>query len=188
MQLKPITTIAVLSLLFASLLVAGCTTSTTSTTNNTNQTTSTATTSTAVTHDAFLEKYLAAFKNSTFSNRNLTVNAWEVTWVNSTSARVEYTALNSSTNATKNRVETFILLPTTQDATNYLNAMNLTAYNLTSTVYPSGAYQNLTGHAPQVYKDYTWNEGNQSNISEYKSHDILQLDNIVAIRTEKVLS
>jgi len=113
---------------------------------------------------------------------------WDVAWINSTSVRLENTALNKSTNTTVNRVETIIVFPTTQDATNYLNALNKTAYSLASTQYISGgAYQKAIGHAPQIYKDYVWNEGNPFNISEYKNHDISQLDNIVFITTSKAL-
>ena len=46
----------------------------------------------------------------------------------------------------------------------------------------------MTGHAPQTYRYYQWNEGNQFNISEYKFHAIVQFDNIVKIITAKLLS
>ena len=183
MQFKSITVIIVLLLIVVSLLVAGCTTSTT------NQTTS-ATPSTAIaTHDAFLEKYIAQFKNVSYADTNLNFKVWDVAWINSTSVRLENTALNKSTNTTVNRVETIIVFPTTQDATNYLNALNKTAYSLASTQYISGgAYQKAIGHAPQIYKDYVWNEGNPFNISEYKYHEITQIDNMVIIHTGKTLS
>ena len=181
MQFKSITAIVILLLLVASLLIAGCTS------NNTSNTNLTPTTSTA-THDAFLERYIAQFKNVSYANTNLNFKVWDVAWINSTSVRLENTALNKSTNMTVNRVETIIVFPTTQDATNYLNAINKTAYSLASTQYISGGtYQKATGHAPQIYKDYVWNEGNPFNISEYKSHDISQLDNIVFITTSKAL-
>ena len=148
MQVKPITAIVVLLLVVASLLVSGCTTQTDNIA--TNQTPST-TTSTA-THDAFLEKYLAAYKNTSYANKNTSIKAWEVTWINSTSARLEWTVFGNSTNGTYNYQETYLVFPTTQDATNYLNATNKTAYSLVNTIYPSGgAYRNLTGNAPQIY-------------------------------------
>jgi hypothetical protein len=179
MQLKPITVIIVLSLVVASLLVAGCTNN-----NNNNQTPSAST----ATHDAFLEKYLAAYKNVTHSNKNQSYKVWELTWTNSTSARLQYTFLNTTTNATWTYDDTLMVFPTSQDATNYLNSLNKTAYSLASTVYTSGgAYQNVTGHAPEIYKSYVWNEGNPFNISEYKYHGIDQLDNIIWISTGKRL-
>ena len=182
MQLKPIAVITVLLLVVASLLVSGCTTSTTS---NTNQTPSAST----ATHDASLESYLAGAKNETYANKNWNVKAYEVTWTNSTSAREELTTLNKTTNRTVNGVFTDIIFPTTQDATQYLNGMNKTAYSLGSTQYSSGgAYQKTTGHAPTVYKYYEWNEGNPFNISEYKQHAIQQLDNIIIISTGKFLT
>lgn len=173
MKLKPITAITVLSLVVASILVSGCTTSIT------NQTPSANTTSSTATHDAFLEKYLAAYKN-TSSTGNFSQKAWQLTWVNSTSAHLNQMVLNKTTNVTWNSVSTIMVFPTTQEATNYLNAMNKTGYGLASTEYPSaGAYQLATGHAPQVFKDYEKNVGNPSNTSEYTRYRIQQLDNII---------
>jgi outer membrane PBP1 activator LpoA protein len=180
MQLKPITAIIVLLLVVASLLVAGCTTST-------NNQTPSATPSTA-THDAFLEKYLAEYKNVSYADKNISFKAWEVMWINSTSARLEETLVNKSTNGTFNYIQTFTVFPTSQEATNYLNAMNKTEYRLASTQYTSGgAYENATGRAPQIYKQYVWNEGNPFNISEYQYHRIEQTDNIVVVLTGKQL-
>jgi hypothetical protein len=151
MQLKPIAAITVLLLVVASLLVAGCTTSTTS---NTNQSPS-ATTSTA-THDAFLENYITADKNYTSNYGNLT--SWKITWINSTSARVEWIAVNKTENQTMSSTitDTYILFPTTQDATKYLNAMNKTGYNLTTSNYSyNPPYKTVTGSDPAVFKLYT---------------------------------
>jgi hypothetical protein len=167
----------------ASLLVSGCTTSTTNQTPSTN-----ATSSTAAAHDAFLEKSLATYKNLSYSDSNWSVRAWELTWINSTSALLQDTWLNKTTNVTEAWDETFIVFPTIQEATNYLNAMNMTAYSLASTEYTSGGvYQNVTGHAPQIYKEYVWNEGNPLDISAHKLHEIVQTDNIVFVSTKKVL-
>jgi len=179
MQFKSITAITVLLLVVASLLVAGCTSSTT----NQTPTLSTAT------HDAFLENYLAGIKNVSYADKGLSYKAWEVTWINNTSARLEDTSLNKTTNTTVNEVATFTIFPTAQDATNYLNTLNKTAYSLASTDASSAkGYQNVTGHAPQVYKAYQWNEGNPLNLSEFKVHAIIQYDNIVKIATGKILS
>jgi outer membrane murein-binding lipoprotein Lpp len=187
MKLKPIVAITVLSLVVASLLVAGCTTSTTS---NTNQTSS-ATSSTA-THDALLEKLLAEYKNQEDKNSSLSMKAWEVEWINSTSARLQETAVVKPSNTTISYDITYMVFPTSQDATQYLNAMNKTAYSLATTLYRDSptalAYQNATGHAPQIFKKYQWNERNSLNISEFKLHEILQADNIVVVDTAKILS
>jgi hypothetical protein len=182
MQFKPITAIIVLLLLSASLVVSGCTTSTTS---NTNQTPST---STAAAHDAFLEKYLAAYKDTQYSNQSRQVKAWELEWVNSTSAHLQYTVLtkpSNYTNLTGAYDVTFTVFSTTQDATNYLNAMNKTDYSLASMVYtdsPGGvAYKNVTGQAPQIYKYYQLD-----TLSARK--EIHQADNIIYVGTTKGLS
>ena len=156
MQLKPITAILVLVLVVASLLVSGCTTSTT------NQTPTPSTT----THDALLEKFLAAYKDIEYSNTSQQVNAWELDWINSTSVRLQFAELTKPSNYTNETTAydaTFTVFPTSQDATNYVNAMNTTAYSLYSTVYTDSdsglAYQNVTGHAPQIFKGYEWNVG-----------------------------
>jgi hypothetical protein len=79
-----------------------------------------------------------------------------------------------------------MIFPTTQDATNYLNAMNKTEYSLASTQYgdsPGGlAYLNVTGHAPQIFKAY------QQNVAYSEAKEILQADNIVYLGTNKLLS
>jgi hypothetical protein len=161
----------------ASLSIASCTTSTT------NQTPSASATPAL---DAFLEKYLAEYKNTSYSHKDLNFTAWELTWINGTSARVEYTYLNKTSNNTWNLVETFVVFPTSQDAEQYLNAMNKTGYNLTSTEYTSGgAYLKATGHAPQIYKKYEWLEGTLGQ-SGFTSYGITQLDNIIMVSTAKM--
>jgi hypothetical protein len=181
MQVKPITAIIVLLLVVASLSVAGCTTS------NTNQTPSA--TPSEATHNTTLENYLAGAKNVSYADKNLTYKAWEVTWTNSTSVRLEDTFQNKSTNVTFNEVATYTIFPATQAATDYVNAMNKTTYSLASTVNSTATgYQKVTGHLPVVYKAYQWNEGNPLNISEYKAHFIAQFDNLVKIATIKALS
>lgn len=134
-----------------------------------------------------MEKYLAAYKSVCSSDTNERLQAWQLTWINSTSANLLETVLNKTTNVTDAWVETIMLFPTTQDATNYVNATNMTNYSLASTTYSAGAYQNLTGHAPQIDRNYVWNEGNPSNISEYRFHEITQLDNLVWLSTKTVL-
>ena len=126
MQSKPIAVIAVLFVVGASVLVAGCSPSDFNPTSTPSAMPSTAT------HNATLEKYLADNKNVSYADKNLSYKAWEVTWINSTSARLEDTWLNKSLNATYNEVATYTIFPTTQDATNYLNTLNKTAYSLAS--------------------------------------------------------
>ena len=142
MQLKPTAAIGVL--LLVSLLIAGFTTSTT------NQTPS----ASAATRNAFLEDYLAEYKNVRYASSSMNMAAWELTRINSTSARVEHTTLNKTENGAWNYVDTIILFRTAQDATNYLNAMNKIAYSLASTEYLRwSAIRMLTGHAPQFTKN-----------------------------------
>jgi len=189
MQLKPIPAIIVLSLVVASLLVSGCTTSTTNQTPSANATSGTAA------HDALLEKLIEETKNETYSAYNdstLNVTAWKTTWINSTAARVEWSIIAKSANETATGTGdlTYIVFPTTQDATQYLAAMNKTGYNqtnLTATEFSSlgGPYQNATGHAPQVYKLYTRTEGALGQPG-FTSYGIAQFDNIIMVSTGKV--
>jgi hypothetical protein len=186
MQLKPITAIIVLSLVVASLLVAGCTTSTT------NQTPTASTTPSTATHDAFLDKFLGAFKTRSEADKNFSTKAWEVTWSSSTSARLEWTVeTTSSTNHTANTVMQVTKFSTSQDATNYLNAMNKTDYSLASNICSGGssggAYQDVTGHAPQICKDYKRSEGDPNSFTEYREYHIFQLDNLIIGATLKIL-
>jgi hypothetical protein len=163
--------------------VAGCTT-----TNNTNQTPIT-TSSAATQHDASLENFFATLKGREYANSGLQIKAWDLEWINSTSARLQWTWVVKRSNFTWNEDATHTVFPTTQDATDYIISLNKTAYILNSTQPPSGgAYQNATGHAPQIFKKYVWTEGNQSNISEYRIHEIEQADNFVLVHTLKILS
>ncbi|MGD0716772.1 MAG: hypothetical protein ABR979_01725 [Halobacteriota archaeon] len=181
--MKRIKTALALGILAALVVsVAGCTT-----TNNTTQTTPSAAPTAATQHDAFLEKFLTTYKNMAYSNSNLSIKAWELDWINSTSAHLHWTTIVKPSNYTWNYDFTYTVFPTSQDATQYINTVNKTAYSLASTKNPGGPYQNVTGHAPQIYKQYLYNEGNPSNISEYRLHEILQLDNIVVVTTAKIL-
>jgi hypothetical protein len=132
-----------------------------------------------VTRDAFLEKYLAALKNSLYTDKNYSYSVWEVTWINSTSARLEMTAREISTATAYTVVTTYTVLPTTQDATDYLNAMDKTAYSLhgtqcSSSSSPVRAFLAATGHAPQICTDYMRSVGD----NEYY---IDQVDNLIAV-------
>jgi len=165
----------------ASLLVSGCTTSTT------DQTPSTAT-STGM-HDIFLEKYIAADNNYTYTEASFgNVTSWKVTWINGTSARVEWTAVSQSGNETGTVIYevTHTLFSTTQDATKYLDAMNKTGYTLSSLNYSAGSYKTVTGHAPEVFKVYSQTEGTLGK-SGYALYSIRQEDNIVSVLTAKMV-
>jgi hypothetical protein len=103
---------------------------------------------------------------------------------------VTWTAVIRQTNRTETVTldRTITIFPTAQNATNYVNRLNLTAYTLVSTNPQNAAvYQNVTGHAPQIYKEYVWTQGTLSNISLYRVHRIEQADNIVASETLRIL-
>jgi hypothetical protein len=160
--------IAVLLLVIASLSVCGCTTQT------------------AATHDAFLENYLAAYKTKQYSDENMSVKEWKVTWINNTSASIEWTVFNNSTSLDGTYNEVVTVFPTTQDATNYLNAMNKTAHSRLNTTYlaSSSAYEDVAGHAPQIKIMYLNATGEVDyhdavKSTEWKQDAIYQLDNLI---------
>jgi hypothetical protein len=171
--------------------ISGCTSSTsnpTATPSATPSTTSSAAPTGVTQHDAFLEKFITAYKAAQYSDPGQHVQAWQLDWINSTSARIQFTVLNYSENLTLNSDGTITVFPTTQDATSYVNSMNLTAYSLARTEPKSDTFQNATGHAPQIYKEYTYTEGSTSNLSQYVAHGITQGDNLVYLQTVKFLS
>jgi outer membrane murein-binding lipoprotein Lpp len=162
----------------ASLSVAGCTT-----TNNTTQTSSAAP-SAATQHDALLEKLVNTFKQEEYGNTSNTVQAWDVTWNNGTSVIVLETLKESSSgiNLTVAANHTFMSFPTTQDATNYLNAFDKTNYSLTSMDYQNSSsthvYTKATGHDPSVYVEYTYTEGSLL-AGSVTVHELIQYDNVI---------
>jgi hypothetical protein len=87
----------------------------------------------------------------------------------------------TAANATVSFDRTIIVFPTTQDATNYLNAMDLTAYSSGSGADTTveAAYQDVTGHAPHTTKNYARIEGDFNDFSTVISHNIRQIDNII---------
>ena len=161
--------------MIASLLVCGCTT----TTNNNTAT------SPPTTHDALLEKLVNATKEEVYGNASYTVQSWDVTWNNGTSVTILGTVEETSTGITAAANSTFMSFPTTQDATNFLNVFNKTNYSLTSTDYASDTsniYYNATGHAPSVYKEYTYTEGIILSVS-FKVNKLIQFDSVILMGT-----
>jgi len=168
-QLKPITVIAVLLLVVASLSASGCTNpeSTAKVIHDT---------SAASNPDAFLKKLLDTYERIAFATVNDKVTVWNVTWLNNTSARVTSTMVNSTQPITYNESDLFIIFPTPKGATDQVNSLNKTAYKLDN-IGPDVVYTEAKGQAPQVYARYSWYEGN--NIT----HAIQQFDNVVEIST-----
>jgi hypothetical protein len=183
MQLKPITAIAVLLLLVGSLSVSGCISNTTRQTPSPGVTLSNVKTSEATNRDAFLEKYLTAYTNIALSNSSYSIKSWEIAWINNTSVRLKWTGLDKVTNQTARWDETLIVLPTSKDATNYLNAMNKTAYSLANEELSIQAYQKATGHAPKIDKFIVYSEGSPSEVSGYRIHGVKQLDSLIITST-----
>lgn len=152
---------------------SGCT----STSNNT--------TSTAMAQDPLLVKFVNETQQQLNTNSSDKVLAWYVTWNNDTNVTAVYTYKNA-TNATIAVNETLLSFPTTQDATNFLNAFNKTNYILVSTNYTtsetsSGVYYNITGHAPTLYMSYE----SGTSVNGYL---LVQADNLIQIATVTVAS
>jgi hypothetical protein len=77
-----------------------------------------------VTHDAYLERFLAGLKNLTYADKNQIVKVWNLTWKNSTIAHLDYTVFNKTLDMSLSYSATYIKFPTTLAATNYFT--NLT--------------------------------------------------------------
>jgi len=157
----------------ASLSVCGCATTTTNTA-----------TSPSPTHDPLLENLVDATKQEADGNASYSVQAWNVIWNNDSSVTILATFEETSTGIPVAANSTFVSFPTTQDATNYLNAFNKTSYGLTSTDQSDASliYYNATGHAPSVYKEYTYTDGSilGGSVGVY---ELMQYDNIIQIGT-----
>ena len=166
--------LAVMALLMvASLSVCGCTTSTTNTA-----------TSPLPAHDALLAKLVNATRQEADANTSYKVETWNVMWNNGTSVTILATLEATSTGTPVAANSTFVSFPTTQDATNYLNAFNKTSYSLTSTDQSDASliYYNSTGHPPSVYREYTYTEGSILGGS-VGVHELIQYDNIIQTGT-----
>jgi hypothetical protein len=135
----------------------------------------------AAAHDTFLASYLAQYKDTVYSSGKYDVKAWNVEWLNRTSARLQLTAYVKSDDQTVTENRTYVVFPTTEDATAYVRGLDKTGYNLKSTEYTSGTYEKVRSHVPQVYLDYERYDGNPANISEYHAHEIWQMDNLVVV-------
>ena len=142
--------------------IAGCTSST----NNTS----------AGQHDAFLEKYLAAYQTEV--KGNATFSAWEVTWVNSTAATVHFAFGNSAGNRTASTNVSMVRFQSVPEATSYVNGLSKTGYALVTTVYDlNDPYEHVAGHAPTIYKEYEKSTGESlGNTTIYR---IIQMDGLV---------
>jgi len=133
--------------------------------------------SSPVTHDAVLEKFVAADYNDTV--RNITINKWEVTWNNSTALIVHAEGGLKGANNTVSINKTAMRLPSINASTAFVNAYNLTGYsqvqiaNVNATIY-----QQATGHNATVIRMY---ENTSQSPSSLIVARVTQLDDIVVI-------
>jgi hypothetical protein len=133
--------------------------------------------SSPVTHDAVLEKFVAADYNDTA--RNITINKWEVTWNNSAALIVHAEGGLKGANNTVSINKTAMRLPSINASTAFVNAYNLTGYsqvqiaNVNATIY-----QQTTGHNATVIRMY---ENTSQSPSSLIVARVTQLDDIVVI-------
>jgi hypothetical protein len=140
-----------------------------------------ATSSTVASHDAFLEQYMSQYHNTTLEDANYTLKAWDVKWLNSTTVNLVWTTVNNTSQEVIRGNETIIHFRSADDATAYFNSFNTTGYTLSETVYPGGAYRDLTGHAPVPYKAYV------KDVSVKQSIWLFLLGDIVVIEEDTLL-
>ncbi len=175
--------VAIIVITIACLSIAGCAAPTT--TPSPSPATGTAQAQQNTSHNPTLERYLTALEQTT--RENYPVKAWQVNWINSTAANLQYTAQNTTTNATVDQNVEVTYFTTTDDATSYFNSLNRTDYALARTVYPpDGAYVRATGSVPTVY--YAYQRANTGELlSGITVYRIAQLDNIVWEQTSTLV-
>ncbi len=142
--------------------------------------------SSASLHDAALENYLNALKQS--EQQNYTITAWNVSWKNSTTAELDFTAQKqtAASNTSINTKVELIHFASPDAATDYIHGLNKTGYSLASSVYENGgAYERARGHAPSIFKEYQKNSG--ESFFTISVDKIAQYDDIVWVSTSKIL-
>lgn len=139
----------------------------------------------AAQHDALLERYLTAYQQI-YKDDHETIDAWEVTWNNSTTADITFSGPQYPDHPGSMMFGGSVKVvhfASVDDATNYLNSFNKTYYDNNNTVYkkgsdwPADAYTNVTGHAPSVYKHYYRSGG--STTTSVGAEEIYQYDTFV---------
>jgi len=123
-------------ILIASLSVAGCTSSTNPATSSPSPTPTPTPTSTPSAHNTVLEKTVRERQNEWLVVSDYTVES-RVVWHSNHSVTMFATQTRSEPEDVLSGNETLIAFPTTQDATNYLNAFDKSKYSLVSTTYNS---------------------------------------------------
>jgi hypothetical protein len=124
-------------------------------------------------HNAVLEQTVSTRQQEEYSLIGYTTGAWNVIWNNDNSVTILSTQIANGTNTQTQGNETLIAFPTTQDATNYLNALDLSKYSLVSgplDLYP------VADHVPQnQHWDYSDNISTPNMLYEIQQYDnILQ--------------
>ena len=124
---------------------------------------------------------MSQYHDTTQNAANYTLKAWDVKWLNSTTVNLVWTTVNNTSQEVIRGNETIMHFKSTDDATAYFKCLNITGYTLSETIYPGGAYQDLTGHAPVPYKAYV------KDVSVKQSIWLFLLGDIVVIEEDTVL-
>ena len=127
-------------------------------------------------HDALLEKFVAADYN--YTARNVTVKAWDARWVNATTVNVEATGtLKANNNTTMHSNRTLTRFSSILAATTYVGRQNLSGYVVAPTANESAkVYQLATGNPPTVFKAYQRTSQSANNVT---TAEVTQCDDIV---------
>jgi hypothetical protein len=136
-------------------------------------------------HNAVLEQSVSLSENNKNNLIGWKLEAWNVIWNSDNSVTMLSTSLKQEQNGTKSTWsdnETLIAFPTTQDATNYLNALDKTNYVLMSTAYNSAldTYPIALGHDPQTFQQWSTSA---AATGPHTLYEITQYDNILQFLT-----
>jgi hypothetical protein len=126
-------------------------------------------------HDALLETFVAADYN--YTARNVTVSAWNTTWLNATTVNVEATGTLNANNTTMYSNRTLTRFSSVVAATTYVGRQNLSGYVQAPTANDSAkVYQLATGNPPTVFKAYQSTSQSANNVT---TAEVTQCNDIV---------
>jgi hypothetical protein len=129
-------------------------------------------------HNAVLEKAVVERKNEAYSLLGYTITGWNVTWRNDNTVAIFNSQTSNETQQTTTDNETLTAFPTVQDATNYMNTLDLSNYKQDTSTHNASVQSDFPvffDHEPQIWHHfyYVINLGTSVEVNQY--------DNVVQI-------
>jgi hypothetical protein len=130
-------------------------------------------------HNAVLEQTVSNQHDLVYyPDPNYTTTAWNVIWNNDNSVTITSTLINNQNKSAVVSNETLLMFPTTQDATNYLNTLDLSKYTSENMNYirPTPFIYAISNQPMSQTVQY-WLYLESSN--PLKSYEIYRYDNLI---------